>query len=574
MHKIFIRLDKLTKFQSDELSENDLIEVIVKYNGDIKKVGAELGADVEILSMDYAIVTISVKQLPVLYNNKEVEYIELPRNLTYILRFSLNAACITPTQSAAGLGLSGKGVMVGIIDSGIDYTHPDFKNEDGTSRILFLWDQTIKGTPPAGFRNGTEYTNSQINAALNNPTPASIVPSDDHIGHGTAVAGVIAGNGKSSGGAEKGVAYDASIVVVKLGNTGNESFTRTTEIMRAVKYISDKAEALNMPLAINISYGTNNGSHDANSLFERYLDSMCEIGKTVIVVATGNEGSAAHHFNAKVAQGETVVAEFIVGGNLKSLYISLWKNFVDTISFELIAPSGNSTSIIAPVQSVTRITLDGVTVSVLYGQPNHYSVEQEVYFLFSTRDQVIKSGIWNLVARGEHIIDGNFDAWLPTNEDVAQGTSFLRPDINTTLTLPSTARYVISVGGYDASVYTAAEFSGRGPARGSVLIKPDLAAPAVGIYTTKSGGGYDTYTGTSLAAPFVTGAAALMMEWGIIQENDPFLFGQRVKAFLRRGARRTLSVSYPNDIWGYGTLSLCDTMRELVEYTSGGGAFS
>jgi subtilisin family serine protease len=574
MDKIFIRLDKLTKFQSDELSENDLIEVIVKYYGDIKKAGSELGADVEILSTDYAIITISIKQLPNLYNQKEVEYIELPRNMTYILRFNLNSACITPVQSTAGVNLSGKGVVVGIIDSGIDYTHPDFINEDGTSRILFLWDQTIESTPPAGFRNGTEYTNSQINAALKSPTPLSVVPSNDNIGHGTAVAGVAAGNGKSSGGVERGVAFEASIIVVKLGHTGNESFTRTTEIMRAVKYISDKAESLNMPLAINISYGTNNGSHDANSLFERYLDSMCEKWKTVISVATGNEGSAAHHFNAKVAQDETVTAEFVVGGNLKSLYITLWKNFVDTISFELIAPSGNSTSIIAPVQSVTRVTLDGVVVSVLYGQPNHYSVEQEVYFLFSTRGQVIKSGIWNLVARGEHIIYGTFDAWLPTVEDVAEGTSFLRPDINTTLTLPSTSRYVIAVGGYDSSINTAAEFSGRGPDRGSVLTKPDLVAPAVGINTTKSGGGYDTYSGTSLAVPFVTGSAALMMEWGIIQDNDPFLFGQRVKAFLRRGARRTFSIDYLNNIWGYGTLSLCDSMRQMVEYNRGGGAFS
>ncbi len=570
----FIRLDRLTKFQSEDLSQNDMIEVIVKYNGDIQRVGVEQDAIVEILSVNYAIITIILNRLPFLYDYMEVEYIELPRNLTYILRFSLDSACIPPVQSQTGLGLTGNGVVIGIIDSGIDYSHPDFINNDGSSRILYIWDQTIPGLPPEGFRSGTEYTNSQINEALTHTQPMLFVPSVDTIGHGTAVAGVAAGNGRSSNGIERGAAPEASIIAVKLGSTDNANFARSTEIMRAVKYISDKAVALNMPLAINISYGTNNGSHDGNSLFERYLDSICEKWKTVIAVATGNEGITAHHFNARLSQGETINTEFVLAGNVRNVYITLWKNFVDTINFELISPGGGSTGIIRPIQSVTRITLDGIRVSVLYGQPNHFRVEQEVYFLLQTQNQVISPGIWTLVAMGTRIIDGRYNMWLPTGEEVARETAFLNPSLDTTLTLPSTAQNIIAVGGYNANINISADFSGRGPLRATNVIRPDLVAPAVDIYTTRTSGGYDSYTGTSLAVPFVTGSVALMMEWGIVRGNDSFLFGQRVKAFLRRGANRDFPISYPNNIWGYGTLSLCSTMNELIEYSRGGGAFS
>ncbi len=569
-----VNLEKLTRFESTQLTENGLLEVIVKYNGDLRNIGTQLGADIELLSPDYAIITIGINRLPELYTFPQIEYIELPKTLTFMLRESLESACITSVQRLGEFGLTGSGVIVGIIDSGIDYTHPDFRNPDGTSRILFLWDQTAAGPPPQGFRNGTEYTQARINEALLSADPLISVPSSDTAGHGTAVAGIAAGNGASSGGTEKGVAPNASLIVVKLGHTGNESFARTTEIMRAVKYLSDKAIVLNMPLSINLSYGTNNGSHTGDSLFERYLNSMCERWKTVISVATGNEGSAAHHYHAKLAQRETSTIEFSVTGNPRRLYMTLWKNFADTITFELIAPNGRSTGAIQPLQSVTRATLGGTSVSIIYAQPNHYTIQQEVYFFFSTQGSGVAPGVWKLIARGEQIVDGEFNIWLPTVEDVTQNTSFLRADVNLTLTLPSTVQNVVSVGGYNSMLGIATVFSGRGPANGSPYFKPDLVAPSVSILTTKAGGGYDTYTGTSMAAPFVTGAAALMMEWGIVQGNDPFLYGQRVKAFLRRGANREFSAQIPNNQWGYGALSLCDAMNELIEYTRTGGAFS
>jgi subtilisin family serine protease len=275
-----------------------------------------------------------------------------------------------------------------------------------------------------------------------------------------------------------------------------------------------------------------------------------------------------------LTQNETSTIEFSVSGNARFLYLTLWKNFADTISFELISPSGRSTGIIQPLQGVTHATLDSTAVTVIYSQPNHYALRQEVFFLLSATDTPVNFGIWKLIARGDDIVDGRFDIWLPTVEDVTMSTYFLKADINFTLTLPSTVQEVISVGGYNATVRIATVFSGRGATPNSFNLKPDLVAPSVNILTTRSGGGYDTFTGTCMASPVVCGGAALMMEWGVVRGNDPFLYGQRVKAFLRRGANRDFAALFPSNQWGYGALSLCTTMTDLVNYTRTGGAFS
>lgn len=562
-------LDAIMRMAPGALEDEGNLELIVKYNGDIRKIEEDTGAIVEILNENYAIITINIKEVWKLYNYKEVEYIELPKLLSYVLHRSLNSACISPVQRPTGFNLSGEGTIVGIIDSGIDYTHPDFINEDGTSRIISIWDQLGEGTPPLGFRSGVEYSNEQINLALESDDPYAIVPSRDYAGHGTAVAGIAAGNGRSSRGLEKGVATRASLIVVKLGSRGRENFARTTEIMRAIKYVLDKAEALNMPIAINISYGTNNGSHLGNSLFEEYIDEMTQQWKNVIVVATGNEGSAGHHFYYKLSEGETVNAYFVTTGNVDRIYITLWKNFVDDMTFELISPSGKSTGVIRQTERSDSTVMDGVRVSTVLIQPTHYRTEQEIYFTLQGINMPIPAGDWNIRITGNNIVDGRVNMWLPTVEDVSRNTFFLEPSINTTLTIPSTALNVIAVGGYDARVGISADFSGRGYLQSGMPIKPDFVAPAVDITTALAGGGYDTFTGTSMAAPFGTGSAALMMQWGIINENDPFLYGQRVKAFLQKGASRDFLIEYPNNIWGYGILSLCTTMALLVEYTEG-----
>ena len=539
-------------------------EVIVKYSGDISRLMYQLGVETEILNEQYAIITLERGQLPLLYDYPQIEYIELPKIVAYTLSQSLASACITPVHARSGLRLLGNGTLVAIIDSGIDYTHPDFRNPDGSSRIVYFWDQTAAGIPPYGFTHGVEYDNEQLNHALKSANPYAVIPPLDVLGHGTAVSGIAAGNGASSGGRNTGAAPEASLIVVRMGQRGVESFARTSEVMRAIKYVFDKALFLKMPLAVNLSFGTNDGSHDGSSLFETYIGDMARRWKAVIVAASGNEGVGAHHFSDIVQSHQDMVVDFYITDGLPSLYMTLWKNFADAMTFTLTAPDGLSSGEIRPQNAVTRMRVGASQVDIFYGQPTHYNEDQEVYFLF--QGGPVPPGIWRLTIHGKNIVDGRVNIWLPLTEAVTANTAFFRPFPGTTLTLPSTSKEVITVGGYDARFLSAADFSGRGYTRGTVYVKPDLVAPAVHILTTKMNGGYDAFTGTSMAAPFVTGSAALMMEWGIVRGHDPFLYGQRVKAFLQRGARQLLNREYPNPQWGYGALCLQNSMALLQQY--------
>ncbi|MGI6280312.1 MAG: S8 family serine peptidase, partial [Acutalibacteraceae bacterium] len=349
-----------------DIFENpELVEIIVKYSGDINAVAQQIGAEVEELLGGYAIVTIRPQDINRLYLYPEVESIELPKKLFIKSTFNLISTCVRSVHGTNFSGLTGKGAIVAIIDYGIDYTHMDFRNPDGSTRILYLWDQSLQGMPPAGFASGAEYTSEQINLALNSPDPYEIVPSRDINGHGSAVAGIAAGNGRESNGANTGVAPEADLIIVKVGTRGFASFTRTTEIMRAVKYIIDKARQLNRPVAINMSFGTNQGSHRGDSLFETYLSEASTEWKNVIVVPTGNEGDAGHHYSGRLISNSVHELNFFTAVGLEEFYITLWKNFTDEVSVEVIFPNGKSSGVIGIENQVVDVQEGNTVLTII-----------------------------------------------------------------------------------------------------------------------------------------------------------------------------------------------------------------
>ena len=541
-------------------------ELIVKYSGTLEA-AREIAVSVTELMNGYAVVVIREERIGELAGLAEIEFIEKPKSLYFEAEAGRQASCIDAVQFPP-YSLSGRGILIGVVDSGIDYAHPAFRNEDGTTRIAALWDQTIPGSPPEGYTSGTEFTREEINTALTEPEEREryrVVPSRDMSGHGTAVAGIAAGNGAGSAGQRyRGAAPEAELIVVKMGAPRTEGFPRTTELMTGVDYVIRKALAMRMPVAVNISFGNTYGSHDGTSLVERFLNDISDMWKNVICVGSGNEGASAGHAAGQVSDEEEKTVELAVQQMEPALNVQIWKSYVDEVDISVIDPSGARVGPFREILGPQRFVLGGTELLIYYGEPKPYSVKQEIYLSFIPRESYIDSGVWKLVLTPRRIVDGSYQMWLPAQEALNVGTAFLLPSSSSTLTIPSTASLVVTVAAYDARTFSYADFSGRGPAavyEGSGVPKPDLAAPGVLVNAPVPGGGYRAFSGTSFAAPFVTGSAALLMEWGIARGNDPYLYGEKVKAYLRRGARELPGYSeWPNAQLGYGVLCVEDSL--------------
>lgn len=533
-------------------------ELIIKYSGEL-----QLPPSVSVLPLygGYAIISIPETEIESLSKKPQIEYIEKPKNLVLSLYEARAASCITPVQIPP-FSLTGKGIIVGIVDSGIDIFHPDFRTEDGTTRILELWDQTIPNEEDSNFfyNRGKIFNREEINQALINNDRS--FPSRDPSGHGTHVAGIAAGNGRASQGEQKGVAPESELLIVKLGNTFPDGFPRTTELMLGMDYCVRKAADLNMPLALNISFGNSYGSHDGSSLLETFIDNLSNLGRTTIAIGSGNEGNKGRHAAGKLMEQIPMQIELAVSPNETSLNVQLWKNYVDTFQFRLVAPSGASVVLTEQSIGAYRDVLDRTQLLWYFGEPAPYSVSQEIYLemIPLPGNTYIQSGIWKFEFTPVDIVDGRFDLWLPSGNAINPSTNFLGPSPDVTLTIPSTASNPITVAAYNSNTDSFASFSGQG-FTGLSLPKPDIAAPGVDITSTAPGGGYTQNTGTSMATPFVTGSAALLMEYGIIQGRDPYLYGQKVKAYLQKGARHLPAVqNYPSPQIGWGVLCLKDSI--------------
>ena len=568
-------------------------ELIVKYHGSLDYLAA-LNIQVEYLIAGYAILTVPEQLVDSVAEQEEIEYVEKPKRYYYsaIPQLSmaqltspdftstdvLTDACIYPVTRREPF-LSGEGVLIAVIDSGIDYARREFRTEDGSTRILSLWDQTAAaGQPPAGFFTGSEYSEAQINEALAAATPAEkmrLVPSIDASGHGTAVAGIAAGYSRestSSGSAYlyEGIAPRSKLLIVKLGLPREEGFPRTTEIMRGVTYAIRKALEWNMPLVINLSFGNSYGSHDGSSLLERFLDNASEIGRTVICVGSGNEGNSAGHA-AGNALSSTATVDLAIADYEASLSVQLWTQYSDSYRISLRSPGGVRQELPFNIQSGKyTLRVEQTDLLIYLGEPSPYSVNRELYIeMLPATGPYIGSGIWQFILEPLEVSVGQYYFYLPSAAGRNARTGFTSPTPQVTLTIPSTSAKIITVGAYDSTYNSYADFSGRGyegteRTIGVVtagLVKPDLVAPGVNVPAPDLYGGYQPVTGTSFANPVVSGGAALLMEWGIIKGNDRFLYGEKIKAYLRRGARPIRGETvYPNNKVGFGALCIAKSL--------------
>ena len=545
-------------------------DLIVKYSGNLDA-AREISESVTELLNNYAVVRIREDRIEALASLPEVEFVEKPKSLYFQADVGRQVSCINAVQTVP-YDLTGRGVLIGIVDSGIDYENPDFRNEDGTTRIAYLWDQSVSGIPPSGYAAGSEFTREDINAALERNDPGSFADPDrilsrDISGHGTAVAGIAAGNGRGSEGRRyRGAAPESELVIVKMKSPQPGGFPRTTELMTGVDYVIRKALELKKPVAVNISFGNTYGSHDGTSLVERFLNDISDTWKNVICIGSGNEGTAAGHAAGRVSDEEEAVQELAVQEREPALNVQIWKSYVDEMDISVVSPAGERVGPFRETLGPQRFLLGSTELLIYYGEPKPYSVRQEIYISFLPVQSYVDSGVWRIILTPRRIVDGAYQMWLPAQTALNVGTAFLTPDSMSTLTIPSTASLAVTVAAYDARTFSYADFSGRGPAavyEGNNVLKPDLAAPGVQVNAPVPGGGYRAFSGTSFAAPFVTGSAALLMEWGIVQGNDPYLYGEKVKAYLRRGARELPGYSeWPNALLGFGALCVRESLPD------------
>lgn len=551
-------------------------EVIVKHTGNLLSL-KEKYPDIQVTELlnNYGILKLPENLIDSVVSEDIITYMEKPKQLFFEVSEGRRAACITTLQ-ARSPELTGRGTLVGIIDSGIDYAHPDFQSSDNTTRIVSLWDQTIPSnsitnvlTPsvtlgaPLGYSLGTLFSQEIINTALSMNAVQEqyvICPSRDNSGHGTHVAGIAAGNGRASNGVYRGVAYEADLLIVKLGTPGSNSFPSTSLLMMGIDFCVRESLRRNQPLALNLSFGNTYGSHSGSSLLETYLDSVSELGRISIVVGSGNEGASSGHVGGYLTDNQPQSIEFSISDFTPSLNIQLWKNYWDEFIVILTPPVGNSITL--PTEPGSwRYSFGETEIYSYNGEPTPYTPFQEIYLDFIPADTYLTAGIWTIRLIPQTIRSGLWDMWLPSSAIRNTATAFLRPTPDTTLTIPSTAARAITVGAYDSRQNTTAAFSGRGFTWNNQLIKPDLVAPGVDIVSCSPGGGYETRTGTSMATPFVTGTASLLMQWGILLGNDSFLYGEKMRAYLINGVRPLPNfTTYPNPQTGWGALCALDSL--------------
>ncbi|WP_169850938.1 S8 family peptidase [Clostridium felsineum] len=553
---LFYDVPESVKYKLLQLNINkeaNNVEVVIKFvdNPDtLKKSVDNIGGSFEDLGFGFGIVTVPINNLNKLNEITQIEYVELPKNLYADFLPANTASCVQPAWDV--YNLTGKGVLVGFIDSGIDYTHPAFMNKDGTSRILYIYDLSS---------GGKIFSNEEINRAIKSNNPELIVPERDDIGHGTHVAGIACGGGNIDR-RYFGPAYESNIAMVKMTAEGKAAYGKSTQLMRGVKFLVDKANSMNMPLVINLSFSTNDGAHDGTSLLEQYIENICLLEKISFVISAGNEGAAGHHVGSPLRETQTISMN--IAEDEKSIILQLYKSFTENIAIEIKNPANISTGTININEGYKEGRIQNDRYFLYYSGPKPFSLNGEILINLASADSKLTSGTWMITITKKSNTMGNYDIWLPVQEGLNPNTRFLRPNVYDTLGIPGTVRDAITVGSYNSLTGAISSFSGRGRETGNP-VKPDLVAPGEAIESAAPGGEFDALSGTSMAAPTVSGICALLMQWGIVLKKDIYMYGDRLKYYLLNGAKRDREdISYPNPTFGYGKVCLSNSLNLIL----------
>lgn len=500
-------------------------------------------------------------------------YASIPKCYGLLDETALEVSGILKLQQQPALSLKGEGVMVGFIDTGIDYQNPVFRYSDGSTRIYRIWDQTIRtGKKPEGIAYGSEYTRAQIDEAFRAENPLEIVPSVDTNGHGTFVAGVTCGS-EDIPNSFIGAAPLAEIAVVKLKEAkqylrdfyfipeGVPAY-QENDIMTAVNYLDTLARERDMPLVICLALGSNMGNRGKDGPLATYLDIVSRRRKRCTVVAVGNEANTRHHFQGKIQpEMEYEAVEISVEENMPGFFIELWANAPELYAVSISSPTGEVLPKV-PYRSGGRqeftFIFEQTRVSIDYRLTGRRQGNQLIYLRFTNATQ----GIWTVSVYPQNIVTGDYNMWLPMRNFTGGNVFFLRSNPNHTLTVPGNASQAISVGGYNVANGSLYLDSGRGFTL-SGEVKPDFCAPAVNVYGPGLKNRYVTMTGTSAAAAITAGACVQIMEWGLVKRNQIFMSSADVKNMLIRGADRANDRTYPNPSWGYGALNVYQAFENL-----------
>lgn len=520
---------------------------------------------------------ISLVTIPVAFftNQSIVElgYNVIPSIVGLVSENSLEASGILKLRNFPIFHLYGNGILIGIYDTGIDYTNPIFQYADGTTRIVSIWDQTIQsGNPPEGFLYGTEYTREQINLALQSDNPFELVPSRDNIGHGTMLAGIAGGN-ESPDNNFYGIATEAEFVIVKLKEAKRylKEFLcipmdavayQENDFAFALQYLISGFARLSRPMAICVAFGASEGPHDGRGTFNNYQALVASTPGIAYIIAAGNEGNAKRHYFGMINEATGIdTVELNVGENEGNFTMQLWGEHPNFYSVDIISPSGELISgIIARRDEFQEISFvfEKTVIFIDYQLSEIQTGSQLIFFRFINP----APGIWkfNVYERGDIRI--GFNIWLPMEGFISDNTYFIRSDPYITVSAYANNPVPITVTAYnpeDDSLYLEA---GRGYSSVSV-ITPQIAAPGVNIVGPTIEQGFAEFSGTSVAAAHAVGVAAMLLEWGVVKGNIPNMSSIEMKILLERGARRDNNQNYPNREWGYGILDIYNVFDSL-----------